>query len=157
MPYYPVHVYIPFDGVADQVKQGIIDALNKPNQEFAFEQPPIAIAPALDASAVAEGSIPNHSDIELKQAIQKELEYGQESGRGTAFFIWAEGSALQPSDPTVRVMHVWPPERQGGQVQVQEVRAELSQVAGIVNCVESGNQSFEECQEWAGDDGVVRA
>ncbi|EPQ56854.1 hypothetical protein GLOTRDRAFT_92073 [Gloeophyllum trabeum ATCC 11539] len=158
MPNKPVHVYIPFDGVADKVKRGIIDKINEPNKEFDFAEPPIAAAPALDASELPEGdAIPNHAEIKLEEAIQKELQYGQECGRGTAFFIWAEGSALQASDPTVQVIHVWPPEKEGDKPKVQEIRAELGQVAGIVNCVESGNQSFEECQEWAGPDGVVRA
>ncbi|EPQ52521.1 hypothetical protein GLOTRDRAFT_131761 [Gloeophyllum trabeum ATCC 11539] len=157
MSNHPVHVYIPFDGVTDAVKQGIVDKLNKPNERFGFEEPPISIAPALDAAEAPASTIPDHSGVEFKDALEKELKYGQESGRGTAFFIWAEGSALQVSDPTVRVIHAWPPDNQGDAPKVEEICAELDVVAHIVNCVESGNQSFDECQDWAGADGIVRA
>jgi len=151
---FVAHVYIPFGGVADQVKRGILDKLNAPNEEFGFEQPALIFGPSYNDALSTAGSVPDHSQLKFKFVVEKECERAKALGTGESIFIWAEGSALQAKDPSVRVIYVTPSD--SGPV-VEELRASIDAVAGVVNCVDSGNQSFGECQDWAGADGIVRA
>jgi hypothetical protein len=150
-----VHVYLPFGGISDETKRGIIDKLNQPNEVFRFPEPQIVMAPPL-AQGFPDSVYPDHSLATLSQVVETELAYGRSKGRNAALFVWAQDSILQALDPTAQLIYAESPVSESSPLVVDEIRAEITQIAGVLNCVESGNQTFGECQEWAGVDGVVR-
>lgn len=150
-----VHVYLPFGGISDDTKRGIVDKLNQPNEAFGFTEPQIIIAPPLGQDP-STSVYPDHSQAKLSEVVEKELAHGRSTGRNAALFVWAQGSILQALDPTAQIIYAEPPSSESSPLVAEEIRAEIGQIASILNCLESGNQSFGECQEWAGPDGVIR-
>jgi len=151
------HVYIPFDGVSDETKLGILDRLNAPNEQYGIDPPAMAFGPSYDNSDQdLDRRVPNHAELSLNFVIEKEVERAQRLDLGSALFIWAEGSVLQADDPSVRIIEATPATTPGDPPVVEEIRAIVTAVADVVNNVDTGNLSFEEYQDLIGSDGVLR-
>ncbi|KDQ10864.1 hypothetical protein BOTBODRAFT_471102 [Botryobasidium botryosum FD-172 SS1] len=151
------HFYIPIDGVADEVKLDLLARLNAPNEQYNMARPAIIFGPSYDASHQgADRHVPNHAELTLEFVTAKELERALERGDTGVLFIWAEESVLEASDPTARVISVDKADEPGDPPVVEELRAAIPAIAGVANGIDSGNISFGELQDMAGEDGVFR-